>query len=76
MAKPQPQNFGATVAKTQPHQNYGTLHCPICGKNKRNGKASCCATGGSWVGKCGNPGDTRFQYTWDDGARLCEGKSA
>merc|ERR1712224_744157 len=26
------------------------------------------------MGKCGNPGDPNFQYTWGDGARLCKVK--
>lgn len=58
-----------------PPQNAGTLNCPICGKNPRNGKVNCCASGGSWFGKCGNPGDPRFQYTWADGSRLCKGNA-
>ena len=69
-----PENAGAMVEAPQ-HLNPATHNCSICGKNDKNGAVSCCARGGSWFGKCGNPGDTRFQYTWDEGLRLCEGTS-
>merc|ERR1712159_816559 len=43
--------------------------CPICGKNKR-GKLNCCVKGGSWQGRCGDPG--KKKYTWDEGAKACQ----
>ena len=42
--------------------------CPKCGKY-RNGKPSCCANGGSWYEKCGNPPKL---YTWFQGIRACK----
>ena len=49
--------------------------CPKCGTTKK-GKVSCCANGGSWFEKCGDPGDPQFEHTWDDGVNACKGKYA
>merc|ERR1712224_82064 len=46
--------------------------CPQCGTNKKNGKRSCCASGGSWFEKCGAPGDSTFEHTWSEGAQACQ----
>ena len=46
--------------------------CPQCGTNKKNGKRSCCAIGGSWFNKCGAPGDSTFKHTWGEGMRACQ----
>ena len=43
--------------------------CPICVKSKK-GKLSCCNKGGSWEGKCGDPGEK--EYTWVEGAEACQ----
>ena len=48
--------------------------CPKCGSNKKNKKLNCCGVGGSWFNQCGNPGDKRYKYTWEDGLRACKGK--
>ena len=45
--------------------------CPKCGTNKA-GKRSCCGRGGSWFGKCGDAGDSKFDHTWVDGMRVCK----
>ena len=46
-----------------------TIHgfCSTCGTFQNNGKASCCAVGGSWFKKCG----AGFDHTWLDGIRAC-----
>ena len=49
--------------------------CPKCGTTNK-GDVSCCARGGSWFQKCGDPGDTRFEYTWTEGINVCKGKLA
>ena len=48
--------------------------CPTCGTIKQTGKLSCCAGGGAWVGKCGDPGDSSFDHTWGEGTEACKGK--
>ena len=45
--------------------------CPKCGVNKKSGKGSCCARGGSWFQKCGDEGDTTFEHTWGEGMLAC-----
>ena len=45
--------------------------CPQCGTNKKNGKRSCCASGGSWFNKCGDVGDSTFEHTWGEGLQAC-----
>ena len=46
--------------------------CPKCGTNK-SGKLSCCARGGAWFQKCGDPGDSKFGHTWNEGIKACRG---
>ena len=48
--------------------------CQKCGTGK-SGEPSCCARGGNWFKKCGNPGDARFAHTWDEGMKACRSKS-
>ena len=48
--------------------------CKKCGTAK-SGEATCCARGGDWFKKCGNAGDKKFAYTWDDGFVACKSKS-
>ena len=45
--------------------------CPKCGTNKKSGKLSCCARGGTWFQKCGQVGDTNFDNTWVEGIHVC-----
>ena len=52
--------------------NSGT--CSKCGTIKKSGQRSCCAPGGAWVKKCGNPGDSKFEHTWPEGIEACKGK--
>ena len=47
--------------------------CPKCGTFKKSGKRSCCARGGAWFKKCGDASDTKFDHTWIEGSRVCEG---
>ena len=49
----------------------GDPTCSTCGAYN-NGKISCCAPGGSWNKKCGNPGDLNFEYTWSQGIQACK----
>ena len=48
--------------------------CPQCGVNSNSGKRSCCVRGGTWFKKCGDPGDSNFEHTWDEGMKACKGK--
>ena len=47
--------------------------CPKCVPSKDG--LTCCGIGGSWRGKCGLPSDSRFEYTWKEGVRACQGAS-
>ena len=47
-------------------------NCPSCGIVPKTGALSCCAPGGSWHKKCGNPGDLNFEYTWSQGIQACK----
>lgn len=44
--------------------------CPKCGVNP-SGKRSCCGSGGSWSGKCGDLGDYK-EHTWFEGLKVCQ----
>ena len=57
-----------TVATQAP-----TSKCPVCGI-LNSGKPSCCAPGGAWFNKCGDPGDSKYDYTRFDGIVACKGK--
>lgn len=52
--------------------------CTRCGDRTLSGfvalRLSCCLPGGSWYGKCGDPGDTRYAHTWDEGVQACKSK--
>ena len=47
--------------------------CVKCGTTRKSGKRSCCARGGNWFKNCGDAGDTKFDHTWSEGIRACEG---
>ena len=47
--------------------------CVKCGIYKKSGKRSCCARGGDWFKNCGDAGDTKFNHTWAEGVKACEG---
>ena len=49
-----------------------TKTCPKCIATGQ-GKPSCCAKGGSWHRKCGDPGDLK-EYTWQEGLEACKGE--
>ena len=46
--------------------------CATCGTFKSSGKLSCCARGGDWFNKCGDPGDSKFDHTWFEGIQACK----
>ena len=46
--------------------------CPKCGSDRR-GTPSCCAQGGSWIGKCGDD-DESMEHTWLEGQLACRCK--
>ena len=46
--------------------------CPKCAVSW-NG-VTCCGIGASWEGRCGRLGDSKYEYTWSDGLKACEGK--
>ena len=48
--------------------------CTECVSSKAG--LTCCAKGGSWEGKCGRPGDTRFEHTWGEGLKGCAKRAA
>ena len=50
--------------------------CLTCGTIKKLGKLSCCARGGSWFGKCGGIGNTKFQHTWHEGIQACKAQQS
>ena len=49
--------------------------CPKCGTMPNSGQVTCCARGGAWFKKCGDFGDTGFDYTWAEGVDACKSKS-
>ena len=49
-----------------------TSACPQCGKFAQSGKLSCCARGGAWFKSCGDPGDTKYEHTWEEGTETCK----
>ena len=51
---------------------YSILECTKCGITEKTGKSSCCASGGSWFGNCGDPGDPKFGHTWSEGIQGCK----
>lgn len=48
--------------------------CLKCGTNP-SGKRSCCASGGSWVGECGDPRENT-KHTWFEGIKICRNELA
>ena len=48
--------------------------CSKCGVVKTTGTLSCCARGGDWFNNCGNVGDSKFDHTWAEGTKACDGK--
>ena len=50
--------------------NNDFLGCAKCGLSSK-GQLSCCGKGGSWQGKCGPPGNAKFEHTWNDGFEAC-----
>ena len=63
----------STTIKTSAPTKKAASTCRKCGTNK-GGKRSCCGRGGSWFGKCGDEGDSKFDHTWADGMRACKSK--
>ena len=57
----------STTATTIPSST-----CTKCGTFTKSGKPSCCARGGAWFNKCGDPGDSKFGHTWGEGIRACK----
>ena len=51
-----------------------TLTCPQCGAFKKSGKASCCATGGTWFKNCGGVGNRNVDHRWFEGVQACARK--
>jgi len=46
--------------------------CTKCATNKA-GKHTCCARGGSWFNRCGDPDNPNFDHTWSEGVAVCQG---
>ena len=64
----------AMAKATQSNVTTIASACVKCGISRKSGKLSCCAPGGSWFKQCGNPGDSNYDHTWDEGTQACEGK--
>ena len=47
--------------------------CSRCVPSPRG--LTCCGEGGSWHGKCGDTGDSRYGFTWDEGLEVCGSKT-
>ena len=58
------------TAATEPVTSTVKVECPKCGTSS-SGKRSCCSRGGSWVDKCGNEVNAKFEHTWGEGIRVC-----
>ena len=67
-----PTSGAAITPATTTTATARVLACPKCRTVKRSGKLSCCARGGAWFGKCGDPGDSEYAYTWLEGIEACE----
>ena len=67
-----------TAESTKPNKfNSNDSHgCPACGIIKKSGKHSCCARGGAWFKNCGDTDDSKFDYTWAQGIKACQGFTA
>ena len=52
----------------------GPAVCAKCRATNNSGQLSCCARGGSWFKKCGDPGDPNFDHTWLEGMQACGGQ--
>ena len=68
-ADPTPTYTYTHTTHTHTHTHTG---CRKCTKSTA-GKWTCCAKGGSWAGKCGNPGDNT-RYTYNEGIEACNRK--
>ena len=62
-----PKDSASTTAAT-----VSSSTCTKCGTFTKSGKPSCCARGGAWFNKCGDPGDSKFGHTWGEGIRACK----
>ena len=49
-----------------------STECTKCVIAKKAGKSTCCARGGSWFGKCGDPDDPDVEHTWYEGVDACK----
>ena len=64
----------STEPSIAPVTKAPTSTCPKCGTLK-SGKSSCCARGGSWYEECGSADSSKFDHSWGEGIRACEGES-
>ena len=67
-------NMPTPLASTSTASAPLVTTCPQCGILGKTGKISCCALGGAWFKKCGNPGDSTFDHTWSEGIEACQGE--
>ena len=65
---------GSTPGTTVTTQPKVTV-CQKCGVHTKTGQRTCCARGGSWHKKCGDPGVSKFAHTWGEGIQACEGRT-
>ena len=61
---------GVDTCKAKPASTVRILACPKCGLNQFQ-KRTCCGSGGTWFGKCGDNGDPNFDHTWTEGIQAC-----
>ena len=68
---PTPTTTASRTEKPQPlSTSINASTCPVCGRTGK-GLVTCCGFGGSWQGKCGKPGDTNFEHSWNEGVQAC-----
>ena len=61
-------------SSTTPTSTIPSSTCLKCGTFDKSGQLSCCARGGTWFNKCGDPGDSKFDHTWFEGTQACKSK--
>ena len=70
---PKPVQPGAsTPLLDMPTSTTSDSACSKCGTTVESGERSCCAHGGAWFKKCGDIGDTKYNYTWAEGIQACK----
>ena len=67
-----PRTFTENPSTSTTATTDSSSTCSKCGTFAKSGKPSCCARGGAWFNKCGDPGDSNFDHTWFEGIQACK----